>query len=194
MVLEEKERFFMAHVQLGKKAFVSSFLILLLLMALAGTMTRIVPTGHFHREKTEGREVVQWNSFSYTSCERLPVWRWFTAPIEVLWGPEAPSILILAFLILSVGGAFSVFGEAKLMEYMMAQTVRKFQDRKYILLSILTLLFMFFGAFLGIFEEMIPLIPLALSLSFMMGWDSLVGLGFSLLAAEIGRASCRERV
>ena len=48
---------------------------------------------------------------------------------------------------------------------------------------------MLFGSVLGIFEEVIPLIPIILTLSFYMGWDSLVGMGMSLLAAAFGFAA-----
>jgi uncharacterized ion transporter superfamily protein YfcC len=45
---------------------------------------------------------------------------------------------------------------------------------------------MFMGAFFGLFEEVVPLIPIMVTLSFMMGWDTLVGLGMSILATNMG--------
>jgi uncharacterized ion transporter superfamily protein YfcC len=42
------------------------------------------------------------------------------------------------------------------------------------------------GAFFGIFEEVVPLVPVMLALSYSLGWDSLVGLGMSILATNMG--------
>jgi uncharacterized ion transporter superfamily protein YfcC len=45
------------------------------------------------------------------------------------------------------------------------------------------------GAMIGSFEECVPLVPLAVSLSVSLGWDLLTGIGMSLLAAGCGFAS-----
>jgi len=42
------------------------------------------------------------------------------------------------------------------------------------------------GAFFGIFEEVVPLVPLMLALAYFLGWDALVGLGMSILAVNMG--------
>jgi uncharacterized ion transporter superfamily protein YfcC len=42
------------------------------------------------------------------------------------------------------------------------------------------------GAFFGVFEEIVPLVPVALALAYYLGWDSLVGLGMSILATNLG--------
>ncbi len=39
---------------------------------------------------------------------------------------------------------------------------------------------------MGIFEEVIPLVPIIVALAYRLGWDSLTGLGMSLLASAFG--------
>jgi len=51
---------------------------------------------------------------------------------------------------------------------------------------VLSLFFMLLGAFFGILEEIVPLVPLMIALSYSLGWDALVGLGMSVLATNIG--------
>ncbi len=46
----------------------------------------------------------------------------------------------------------------------------------------ITFFFMALGAFFGIFEEVIPLVPIIIALAFSLGWDSLTGLGMSIVA------------
>ena len=48
---------------------------------------------------------------------------------------------------------------------------------------------MLFGSLLGSFEEMIPLVLVIVPLAHILGWDSLVGLGMSLLAVAFGFAA-----
>jgi hypothetical protein len=42
-------------------------------------------------------------SFQYVSRPDYPIWRWFTAPLEVLWGPDNVTlIVIILFLVLLI--------------------------------------------------------------------------------------------
>ena len=71
----------------------------------------------------------------------------------------------------------------------MGVLVRRFSASKYKLMAILVLFFMLFGSVFGIFEELVALVPIVIVLSLTLGWDSLVGLGMSALAACFGFAS-----
>lgn len=51
------------------------------------------------------------------------------------------------------------------------------------------LFFMSMGAFIGSFEECVPLVPIVVGLAVALGWDELTGLGMSLLAVGCGFAS-----
>ena len=53
-------------------------------------------------------------------------------------------------------------------------------------LLVITFFFMALGTFFGIFEEVIPLVPLMIGLAYYLGWDSLTGLGMSVLATNVG--------
>ena len=48
---------------------------------------------------------------------------------------------------------------------------------------------MLFGSLLGSFQEMIPLVLVVVPLAHILGWNSLVGLGMSLLAMAFGFAA-----
>jgi uncharacterized ion transporter superfamily protein YfcC len=85
-----------------------------------------------------------------------------------------------------VGITLSVLDRSGILGAALARIVGRFGKRKYLLLGVISLFFMAIGAFFGIFEEIVPLVPIALGLSFMLGWDSLVGLGMSILAVNMG--------
>ncbi len=175
-----------AGAQISKKAFIQSAVILLLLMIIAGVLTRVLPTGLYDRTELDGHSGIVAGSYHETSGVVYPIWRWFTAPIEVLWGADAAMVITIIVFILLVSAAFAVLDKSGILNSVLARIVKRFGKRKYLLLMVLCLFFMLLGAFLGLFEEIVPLVPLMIALSYSLGWDALVGLGMSILATNMG--------
>jgi len=173
-------------VKINKKLFLSAMAILLLLMIGAGILTLVVPTGSYEKIIVDGRETIDPNTFQFTDTEPLPVWRWFTAPIEVLWSDDGALVIGIILFILIIGGSISILNDSNVLQYLLSKIVKRYKDRKYLLMAILVFAFMLIGALLGIFEEVIPLVPFVVALAYFLGWDALVGLGMSLLAAGFG--------
>jgi len=172
--------------QISRKAFVQSVVILLLLMLVAGILTQVIPAGSYQRSTVDGREMVDPGSFQLIERPTYPIWRWVTAPAEVLWGPDGVTIITIAVFILLVGASFAVLDRSGIMQASMANIVKRFGSRRYLLLLSVSLFFMLIGALFGIFEEVVPLVPVVLGLSYLLGWDSMVGLGMSILATNMG--------
>jgi uncharacterized ion transporter superfamily protein YfcC len=175
-----------AGAQISKKAFIQSALILLLLMLIAGVLTLVLPTGTFDRTVTDGRTLIVPDSYQAIPRPDYPVLRWLTAPLEVLWGPDALIIITIIVFILLVSSAFAVLDKSGILKATLSKIVMKFGSRKYLLLLTLCLFFMLLGAFFGLFEEIVPLVPLMIALSYSLGWDALVGLGMSILSTNMG--------
>lgn len=175
-----------SELRIGKKAFTQSALILLALMMAAGILSRLIPSGRFETVMVEGRKVIVPGSFQYTGEAALPVWRWFTAPLEVLWGPDALVVIVIIFFILVVGGSFALLNGAGVMKALVSAIIRRMGGNKYRLMAAVILCFMLFGALLGLFEEVVPLVPVIIALAYLLGWDALTGLGMSLLATAFG--------
>jgi uncharacterized ion transporter superfamily protein YfcC len=175
-----------AGAQISRKAFIQSVLILLALMIVAGVLTRVVPAGSYARTIRDEREIIDPQSFRLIERPTYPIWRWLTAPIEVLWGPDALTIITIIIFILMIGSAFAVLDQSGILKAALARVVSTFGERKYLLLLVISFLFMLVGAFFGIFEEVVPLVPVMIALSYFLGWDSLVGLGMSILATNMG--------
>ncbi len=173
--------------QISQKAFLQSVAIIFALMMVSGILTLIIPSGQYTRLSIDGREVIDPASFTFTPRPDYPVWRWFVAPVEVLLTEDGLTrvIPIIVFILL-VGTAFGVMDRSGILQAVIAQIVRTFGKRKYALLLVITFFFMALGAFFGIFEEVIPLVPLMIGLAYFLGWDSLTGLGMSVLATNVG--------
>lgn len=175
-----------AEVKISKKTFLTAVIILGALMLLVGVLTLIIPSGSYDRVLSEGREVIKPESFHFVQPPEYPVWRWLTAPFEVLAGPDAAMVIVIIVFILAIGGAFSLLEKSGVMAAVMSKIVNRFGNRKYLLLSIIVMFFMLMGAVLGTFEENIALVPLVITLAYYLGWDSLTGLGMSVLASCFG--------
>ena len=176
-------------VALSKKSFFSSVTILGILMFLSGVLTRVLPSGSYERILEDGREKIVPGSFSVLERPEYPLYRWITAPLEVLFGEDQVTILVIILFLLLIGASFRVLDESGLLRYIMETLVAKYEKRKYVLMGLLILFFMSFGSFFGIFEELIVLVPMAVTLSYSFGWDSLVGLGISAMASGFGFAA-----
>lgn len=178
-----------AGIQISKKSFFSSVIILFVLMIIAGVLTRIIPPGVYERIIVDGREAIDVSSFRFISGVNYPIYRWLTAPIEVLWGPDSLTVIVIIFFILFIGATFAILDKSGILKYIMDSIVRRFESNKYKLLAVLILFFMLFGSVFGIFEELVALVPISITLAYSLGWDSLVGLGMSALASGFGFAA-----
>ena len=178
-------------LHVSTRSFLTTVAILVALMVLAGVLTRVLPQGQYARTlDANGNEIVVEGSYVLTpDAERLPVWRWFTAPVEMLGDAQALTAIVIIVFILLVGGAFSVLDRAGVFRYLIAATIRRFGGRKYLLLCLISLLCMALGSTMGLLEETVPLVPLLVLLSLALGWDTLTGVGMSLLSVGFGFAA-----
>ena len=175
-----------AGAQISARAFIQSLLILFALMIVAGVLTLIIPAGHYARALQSGREIIDPTSFQIIARPDYPIWRWVLAPLEVLGGPDGLTIITIIIFILMVGASFAVLDQGGIVKAVIGRIVKRFGHHKYRLLLVITLFFMILGAFFGIFEEVLPLVPVMIALAYWLGWDSLVGLGMSILATNMG--------
>ncbi len=176
-------------IVIGKKAFISSVIILLILTLIAGVLTQVIPRGHYQRIKIVDGEVIVPGSFSYTDQKPLPFYNIFYAWIEVLFSPGNILVISIVMFILIIGVCFAIIDKTKVLHEVIRILSIKFAHNKVFLMALVSLFFMLIGSMFGIFEEMIPLIPLILLLCKNFGWDQLLGLSMSLLATGFGFAS-----
>lgn len=175
-----------AGVQISRKAFMQSLVILAVLMLAAGLLTLVISPGVYNRTLMEGREVIDPNSYTMVERPDYPVWRWLLAPLEVLGGPDGVTIITIVLFILMVGMAIALLEKSGILNALLGRIVRRFKHRRMLLLMVISFFFMCVGAFFGIFEEVVPLIPVVIGLSYALGWDTLTGLGMSILATNMG--------
>jgi len=124
-------------IKIGKKAFLFSALIILLLMIFSGILTVILPAGKYDRINENGRTLVVDGSYREIAPPHYPFWRWFTAPVEILFGPENLTPIVLIIFIFSVGGSIAILESAGILKNLVDMLVARFVKRKYLLIVLL---------------------------------------------------------
>ncbi len=173
-------------IKISKQSFISSVVIIFTLMMIAGILTWVIPAGSFEHAIVDGRDTILPGTYQFADTGGYAIWRWFTAPFEVVFSSDGPTVVVIILFIFIIGGTFCTLDKSNMLQYIMNSLVKKFGKQKYRLMGILILFFMLFGSAFGIFEELVALVPIVIVLSYALGWDSLTGLGMSALAAGFG--------
>ncbi len=181
----------LAKASLGKvqlRSFVTAFVILAAFMVAAFILCAVLPGGQYARSIVDGKETIIADSFAPVQGG-IPLWKALLSPLLVLGDPGGSLLALIVVFLLVVAGSFVNLENAGVLNHMLVVVAAKFRRNRWLLLALVTLLMMSMGALIGSFEECIPMIPIAISLSIAMGWDVLVGLGMSLLAVGFGFSS-----
>lgn len=178
---------FSVGIKIEKKTIIGITALLIGIMIFAGILTQVVPTGVYDVDSS-GSII----NGTYHEISRDEVgysfWRIFLAPVEafIYATGDAMTGVIIILVITLIGGTFLVLDKSGVLKYIMTLIVRKFSGKKYQLLAIMIFTCMALSSFAGILEESVTLVPLAVAISLSLGWDSLVGVGFSLISVAFG--------
>ena len=174
-------------IKIEKKTLISITAIIIGIMIFAGVLTQVVPTGVYD---VDANGAIINGTYHEISREEVgySFWRVFIAPIEsfIYATSDAMTGVLIIFVIVLIGGTFLILDKSGVLKYLMTVITNKFSSRKYALLAIMIAGCMALSSFAGILEESVTLVPLAVAISLSLGWDSLVGLGISLLSIAFG--------
>ena len=167
-----------------KKAFKMPHTLVIIFMIIfaAVLFTWVVPSGAYVRfeDAVTGRNLIDPESFHYV--ENTPV-----NPLKimnyVIDGFMDAADLI--FMLMFAGGAFHLITESGALQASIAKVARKFSNRFYIFIPMLTLIFTLIATNQGV-NLFIPFVPITVMLSFALGLDSLVGVSIILLGGAVG--------
>ncbi|MDR1734417.1 MAG: AbgT family transporter [Oscillospiraceae bacterium] len=179
----EEENKSVGSLHFSKKTLIFIGAVLAGALFLAGLLTQVIPRGAYD---TDAAGNIINGTYHLLDGQKMPFWRVFTAPIEIFTSGEAAAgIGIIAFIVL-IGGTFLVLDKAGVIACILSVITKRFAAKKYTLLALVTLLFMALSSVAGILEESVTIVPLAAATAVALGWDSLTGLGFSLVAVAMG--------
>ena len=171
-VSKEKEK---AFSNINTKSFLLVVILLTLILALAGALSYIIPQG----ELTDGVYVQK-------GVEGIAIWKILTAPFRVFASENALSIIMISVFLLIMSGVFNLLEKTNGVRIFIGKTIKKFSSKRKLVVCIAVLIFMMFGSFFGMFEELVTLLPLIVVLMLSLEFDTLTGLGVCMMAACFG--------
>ncbi|MCQ2438966.1 MAG: AbgT family transporter [Oscillospiraceae bacterium] len=122
-------------------------------------------------------------------CDGIPFTRWLLSPLLVLTAEGSTSLIGVIIFLLIIGGVFNALEQSGILVYLLNRIAHRFGGRRYTLLGAVMFFFMALGSLIGSFEEVVPMVPLAVALALKLGWDRLTGVAMSLLAVGCGFAA-----
>lgn len=166
--------------------FATALILLALLMAAAGVMTAVIPSGQFDRTIVDGREIILPGTFREIARPDMPIWRYLAAPFLVLGSTSGQTAFLIILFLFAVAGSIALLEKSNVLVFAIDSLVYRVRSHKYALMALIVLFFMLLSAVIGTFEENLFMVPVMVMLACRLHWDSLVGLGMSLLASCFG--------
>lgn len=176
-------------IQISRKAIIVAVGVIMILVIGAYVLTFALPRGEYQRDANGS--IIEGTYQENPELEGIKIWQFLLAPIMIL-SPSQPGsgmVYSIMLLLIVIGAIFTALDECGILIYMIDSISNRFKNKKYFLLFIMSFAFMFLGTAVGMFEELIPLVPIAVMLSYAMGWDAFIGLGISVLSACFGFAT-----
>lgn len=165
------------------KSFVLVFALLAVMIALSGTLSCFVPQGSYSRD--DNGTIIP-DTYVAGEVRHIAFWRVITAPLRVFVSDDALSIVMISLFLLIMSGVFNVMEKTGGVAALIGKAVAKCGKRKNLVICVAVAVFMAFGSFFGMFEELVTLLPIMVVFMLSLGFDTMVGLGVCMMSACFG--------
>ncbi len=162
------------------------FVIVFFLIIISAALTWVLPGGSYQRKQVvinnAARTIVVEGTFEKKESNPQ-ILEIFTAPLKGF----IKLAEIIGFIFL-VGGAFYMLNETGAINAGIGKLVKILEGKELLVIPIVMTVFSLFGAVFGMCEEAMPFVLIFVPLAISLGYDSIVGICLSFLAAGVGFA------
>ena len=148
-----------------------------------GTLSYFIPQGTLSLDENG---VIITESYVKGEVKGIAIWRVITAPVRVFASSDALTIIMISVFLLIVSGVFSLLEKTDGTKIVIGRFMHRLANNGGPVVCLSVLVFMLFGSFFGMFEELVTLLPLVILFMLSLGMDTMTGLGACLLAACFG--------
>lgn len=173
-------------INISKKTFINVSILLVGLLLFSIIMTFIVPKGDFGLLPDGSVNYLEYIPRSNQSGISLV--KGLFAPVLVFFSSDGASLIALSLFLFFISAAFQVMNDTGGIRSIVDVVAHRFRERRTLLLVLVSLLFYCFGSFLGLFEEMLTMLPIVTSLCLSVGLDSFSGFLCCTIACGFGFA------
>ena len=173
-------------ISISQKSFIQVTLLLLALLLVSIALTYVVPKGEFGLLPNG-----ETNYLDYVRRDDLGgirLWQGLLAPVLVFFSADGLTLLMLSLFLFVISAAFQVMNDVGGIRALIGAVSERFRDKRGQLLVLMSFLFYCFGSFLGLFEEMLTMLPIVAALCVLISYDSFTGFICSILACGFGFA------
>ncbi len=174
-------------VDISRKTFIQVAVLLLVLLAATIILTYVIPAGGFGTFADGSPDYSSYHELQ--GQQGIPIWQGILAPVLVFFSSDGMTLIVLCLFLLVLTGAFQIMNDTGGIRALIGSVAGRFRKRGFLLLSVISLIFMCFGAFLGLFEEMLTMLPVMVMFSVSIGFDSFTGFLISVVSCGFGFAS-----
>ncbi len=177
---EAKER---AFANIETRVFITAVLLLFAVLTVCGALSYCIPQGTFERDEAG---VIVADTYRELGVSGIAPWRVLTAPIRVFASEDSVTIIMISVFLLVMSGVFNLLEKTGGIKIFIERIISRLRDRGGPVVCLTVLIFMLFGSFFGMFEELVTLLPIIIMMMISMKMDTMTGLGACLLAACFG--------
>ncbi|WP_312832207.1 YfcC family protein [Sedimentibacter saalensis] len=164
-----------------KLSFPHEFIIVIVMAVLACILTYIIPAGEYEQIKSEtGKMVINPDIFRYIENTPVSIWK---IPMLLVKGFYDSSSLIFAILIFT--GSMQIIMATGALRALTSTVIKKFSKRQTIAIAVIMFVIAVLSSPMG-YNPFIAFVPVALLLSYQLGYDEMVGVAMITLAAAMG--------
>lgn len=172
-----------AFANISGKSFIVVVVILVFMLTVCGFLSLVVPQGEFLRNASG--EIIA-GTYTQGKVQGIALWKILTAPFRVFFADGGITIFMICLFLLIMSAVFNLLEKTNGIKIMMSRLVKRFENKKKLVVCIAILFFMLFGSFFGLFEELVTLLPFVIMFMLSLGFDTMSGMGVCLLAACFG--------
>ena len=143
-------------IDINKKSFINILIMLEALVFIAIIITYLIPKGTFGTTTDEFGNIIN----DYSNYIKLPdqsginIFKGLFGFILVLFSNDGLSLIMLSLFLLVISGTFQIMSDTSGMKVIVRRLINKFHDKKKLLVCLLTLIFMAFGSFFGLYDTL----------------------------------------
>ena len=174
-------------INISRKTFIQVTTLLLGLLIFSIVLTYVVPKGRFGT--LPSGEVNYLEYIPIDGAGGISVIRGILAPVLVFASGDGLTLIMLSLFLFVISAAFQVMNDVGGIRALVGAVSERFMSHRYVLIVLISLVFYCFGSFLGLFEEMLTMLPIVTALCLMVGFDSFTGFLCCIIACGFGFAS-----
>ncbi|MBR5489573.1 MAG: YfcC family protein [Firmicutes bacterium] len=164
----------------------NAYVILSLLIIMAMVMTWVLPAGEYQRyvDETTGRTVVDPESFVYIEKSPVGIFDMLRAVPRGL--QESSTVIMFIFI---VSGTIQIVRGTGALDAGLRLLILRMKGKDIFVICAVSIVTSLLGAIFGFAQQIIPLIPLGVSLALGLGYDRMVGFHIIQTASWVGFAA-----